>query len=202
MDKGPFSPDLLPQPPFRTERLILRSYTDADAPEVHGVLDFDPEVWRFDPGYEPTLDDRRDVIADYETLRGHFGFAPCGAWRHDGTFVGQGGLNPYVYDHRDGSRTVEFEVTYKVARRFWRQGYATEIARFWVDFAFRQVRLPRLLVCPERENVASVAVLRGLRATFEDDWLDDATVIATILPDRRDEEPPMLVGDSGCSRPA
>ena len=182
MQAQPYSFNLLPQPPFATKRLVLRPYTREDASTVHAVLDTDPEVWRFDPGYERSLDERREVIERFGLLCGQFGFGPCGAWSQDGAFVGQGGLNPYVYDHPDGTRTVEFEVMFKVARPFWRRGYATEIARFWTDFAFRHVRLPRLLVCPARDNAASIGVLRSLGATFEDDWLDPDTVIATIMP--------------------
>lgn len=181
MSGQPYSTGLLPQPPFATERLMLRPYMPEDAAIVHAALDVDPEVWRFDPGYQRTLDERRDVIDRFALLRKQFGFAPYGAWSKDGVLVGQGGLNPYIYDHRDGTRTVEFEVMFKVARPYWRQGYAREIARFWVDFAFREVRLARLLVCPARDNAASVGVLRSLGATFEDDWLDPDTVIATLL---------------------
>ncbi|MDX2264716.1 MAG: GNAT family N-acetyltransferase [Hyphomicrobiales bacterium] len=181
MSAAPYNSDDLPPPPFITERLILRPYTLEDAETIHGALDSDAEVWRFDPCYERSLDERREIILLYRALWAHFGFGPCGAWTHDGGFVGQGGLNPYVYDQRDGTRTVEFEVMYKVARPFWRQGYATEIARFWVDYGFRHVRLPHLLTCPARDNVASIGVQRALGAMFEDDWLDDDVVIARLV---------------------
>lgn len=184
MAEQDYDPDLLPKPPFRTERLVLRPYASEDVEAVHAALDLDSEVWFFDPGYAPSLHDRRENIARYAMLRQQFGFAPCGAWSMDGVFVGQGGLNPHVFSHRDGSRSVEFEVMYKVARAFWRQGFAKEIARFWVDFAFRQVGLSRLITCVDRENVASVGVLRALGATIADDWLEDDTLIGTILPTR------------------
>ena len=188
MQDKSYSAELLPEPPFRTERLILRPYTLEQAETVHATLDTDPEVWRFDPGYERSLEERREVIQRFTMLHEQFGFGPCGAWSHGGALVGQGGLNPYVYDQVDGTRTVEFEVMFKVARPFWRQGYATELARFWVDFAFRQVRLPRLIVCPARDNVASIGVMRSLGATLQDDWLDPDTVIATILPPAKARE--------------
>jgi ribosomal-protein-alanine N-acetyltransferase len=181
MSDTSYDPDLLPQPPFTTARLVLRPFLAKDAAVVHQALDTDPEVWRFDPGYAPSLRERRAMIRHYAALRTQFGFAPCGAWARDGTFVGQGGLNAYLYDQRDGSRSVEFEVMYKLARPFWRQGFALEVARFWTEFAFRQVRLPQLKICPARANAASIGVLRALGATFEDDWLDPDTVIATIL---------------------
>jgi ribosomal-protein-alanine N-acetyltransferase len=175
-----YDPDLLPQPPYETARLVLRPFAANDAAVVYKALDTDPEVWRFDPGCAITLKDRRGLISDYATLRRQFGFAPCGAWAKDGSFIGQGGLNAYLYDQRDGSRTVEFEVMYKVARPFWRQGYALEIAKLWANFAFQHVRLRQLKICPARENAASIGVLRALGATFEDDWLDPDTIIATI----------------------
>jgi RimJ/RimL family protein N-acetyltransferase len=177
-----FDPDNLPKPPFLTDRLILRPFADHDAEQAHAALDTDEDVWTFDPGYAPSLDDRRRNLARYAMLREHFGFGPCGAWTKDGAFVGQGGLNPHIFVHRDGSRTVEFEVMYKLARPYWGQGYAKEIARFWVDFAFRQVGLGRLITCVDRDNAASVGVLRSVGARIEDDWLEDAMVVGTILP--------------------
>ncbi|GLQ56089.1 GNAT family N-acetyltransferase [Devosia nitrariae] len=182
MEAQVYHPAHAPKPPFETERLMMRPYVVEDAEIVHAKLDTDPEVWRFDPGRERSLDERREVIMRFAMLHRQFGFGPCGAWGRDGTFIGQGGLNPYLYDHRDGTRTVEFEVMYKVARPFWRQGYATEIARYWVDYAFAHMRLPRLFIAPARANAGSVAVLRALGASFEDDWLDENAVIASLYP--------------------
>ncbi len=162
--------------------MALRPFAPEDVEIVHAALDGDPDVWRFDPGHAPSLDDRRENIARYAMLRAHFGFAPCGAWLADGAFVGQGGLSPHVFDHRDGARSIEIEVMYKIARPYWGRGYAKEIARFWVALAFAQLRLPRLVICVDRENAASIGVLRALGATIEDDWLEDDSVIATILP--------------------
>jgi RimJ/RimL family protein N-acetyltransferase len=177
----------LPQPPWRTERLVLRPYVDGDAEQAHAAFDHDEEVWRYDPGYAPTLEQRRAYIVRCTNLRAQFGFSPCAAFLKNetapgsqGALVGQGGLNPYVYDQRDGSRTIEFEVMYKLAAPYWGQGYATEIARFWVSFAFEHVRLSKLLICPVKANTRSIAVLRRLGATFEDDWLDEKTIIARI----------------------
>ena len=187
----------LPGPPWRTERLLLRPYVESDAERAHAAFDHDEEVWRYDPGFAPTLEQRRAIIARFAILREQFGFGPCAAFLrdeaapgHEGPLVGQGGLNPYIYDHLDGSRTVEFEVMYKLAAPYWDQGYATEIAGFWVRFAFEHVRLNRLLVCPVKANTRSVAVLRRLGAIFEDDWLDENNVIARI-------ERPMARGHVG-----
>lgn len=180
-----YDPSALSQPPWRTERLVLRPYQATEAAAAHTTLDCDEEVWRYDPGHAPSLAERQDNIARFAMLRRQFGFGPCAAFLVApegcaGPLIGQGGLNPYVYDHRDGRRTVEFEVMYKLARPYWGAGFATEIASFWTRFAFEEVRLPRLCIGPERENVRSVRVLERLGARIEDDWLDAVAVIATI----------------------
>jgi RimJ/RimL family protein N-acetyltransferase len=186
-----YNPAELPSPPWQSERLVLRPYVEGDAEEAHAAFDHNEEIWRYDPGYAPTLEQRRAHIARFAALGAQFGFGPCAAFLRDGTapcnegpLVGQGGLNPYIYDHRDGSRTVEFEVMYKLAAPYWGLGYATEIARFWVRFAFEHVRVSRLLVCPVKANTRSIAVLMRLGATFEDDWLDENNVIARIDRER------------------
>ena len=186
-----YEPDMLPASPWRTDRLMLRSFDESDADLAHEAFDQHPDVWQHDPGFARTRDQRAGVIARFQMLHRQFGFGPCAAFlidggTDDGALIGQGGLNPYVYDHRDGSRTVEFEVMYKLVRPFWGKGFATEIAAFWVDFAFRHVRLPRLFTCPVKTNTGSIAVLRRLGARFEDDWLDPETTIAIIENPIRD----------------
>lgn len=178
----PFDTSQLPEPPWFTQRLCLRPFKETDLAIAHQVLDKDAEVWQFDPGYVPSLSERLDNIRQYNFLRHQFGFGPSAAYLkgESETLIGQGGLNPYVYDHRDGSRTVEFEVMYKLGRAYWGHGYATELAAFWLDFAFKEVRLPQVIVCPERANRSSVRVLERLGAEFENDWLDETTVIGQL----------------------
>lgn len=95
----PFSPSQLPQPPYQTARLVIRPYEGSDAQVANAALDQDSEMWRFDPSYEQTLTERRQIIARFRIAHHQFGFAPMAAFsQDDGMFVGQGGLNPYVYD--------------------------------------------------------------------------------------------------------
>ena len=173
--------DLYQKRKMETERLVLRPYQVADAAQAHAIFDLHPEIWKHDPGYQRSLLQRRKVIARYEILHNQFGFGPCAAFsREDGRLIGQGGLNPYMFRHKDGTQTAEFEVMYKIARPYWRQGFAIELARFWASFAFETVGLRRLITCPAKANPGSVAVLRALGCRIEDDWLEPDRVI-TIL---------------------
>jgi RimJ/RimL family protein N-acetyltransferase len=69
---------------------------------------------------------------------------------------------------------------YKAVRPYWRQGFATQIARFWASFAFEVVGLRRLIICPSKANAGSVGVLRALGCRIEDDWLEPDKLIAVL----------------------
>jgi len=47
---------------LETERLRLRPLTLKDAEHLHHLYDTDPEVWKFDPGYARSLDERIELI--------------------------------------------------------------------------------------------------------------------------------------------
>jgi RimJ/RimL family protein N-acetyltransferase len=72
-----------------------------------------------------------------------------------------------------------------------RRGYATEAARALVEFAFGPMRLARIVATTERDNVASLAVMRhlGMRihenARAEPDWFQ----VVGIAENRMDRSP-------------
>jgi [ribosomal protein S5]-alanine N-acetyltransferase len=164
---------------LETERLRLRPLTLDDAEPLYQLCDIDPEVWKFDPGYARSLDQRTEIISrriqQYQT----YGFG-CFGIEHklDLKLIGLGGLSPHEFENRDGSVTQEFEVMYKLGKAYWRQGYATEASQAWVKYAFEVVGLKRLVVCPHKANIASVRVLEKLGFRFEDDWLEPEPVLA------------------------
>ncbi len=49
-------------PILQTERLIIRPFTMNDLNEAYAVLEGHPDVWRFDPGRQRTLEERRDAL--------------------------------------------------------------------------------------------------------------------------------------------
>lgn len=168
-------------PILETERLRLRPLTLEDAKHLHQLFDTDPEVWKFDPGYAYSLDERIELIEDYIQQYQTYGFGCFGIERKsDLTMMGQCGLTPHAFEDQDGSITDEFEVMYKLGRAYWRQGYATEAAQAWVEYAFEVAGLRRLVVCPHKVNIASVRVLEKLGFRIEDDWLEPESVLAFL----------------------
>jgi ribosomal-protein-alanine N-acetyltransferase len=166
---------------LETERLRLRPLTVEDAEQLHQLCDTDPEVWKFDPGYAPSFDERINLIErriqQYQT----YGFGCFGIeLKPDIKLIGQGGLSPHQFENQDGSITDEFEVMYKLGSSYWGQGYATEASQAWVKYAFEIAGLRRLVVCPHKANIASVRVLEKLGFRIEDDWLEPESVIAFL----------------------
>ncbi|BAZ26466.1 putative acetyltransferase [Kalymmatonema gypsitolerans NIES-4073] len=164
---------------LETERLRLRPLTIKDAKELHQLLDVDPEVWRFDPGYARSFEERVECIKKRLAQYSIYGFGCFAIERkEDGQLIGQGGLSPHQFENNDGSITDEFEVMYALGKDYWGQGYATEAAAAWVRYAFEILKLKRLVVCPAKANIASVRVLEKLGFRIEDDPLEEGSVLA------------------------
>jgi len=80
------------------------------------------------------------------------------AYRRDtGELVGRGGLS---YADLAGSRRLE--VGWAVRGPLWGRGYATEIGRAGLDFAFENLAAEEVVAFTERHNVRSRAVMERL----------------------------------------
>jgi hypothetical protein len=79
--------------------------------------------------------------------------------------VESGGL---VYGARSAiGPTAEIEIGWILARRHWRQGYATEAALALRDWAFRELGIPRLISLIHPLNHASVRVAEKIGERYE-----------------------------------
>ena len=146
---------------IETPRLRLRRLLPSDAPDLI-ALDSDPAVMRYvgSPAGTRTPEETADRVrqrigADH----GLYGF-----WlvegQDDGAFHGLGLLLPVP----EGD---EIEVGYRLARRSWGRGIATEAAAALIDHAFRHLALPRLVAVVYPENRASRRVLDKLGFTHD-----------------------------------
>lgn len=140
-----------------TERLRLRTWTDADRP-AFAAMNADPEVMR----HLPVVLDRAGSDALLGRLRAGWVERGVGLWaverRSDGALLGWAGLSP-MPDGTPGAG--EWEIGWRLARAAWGHGYATEAAREGVRAA-RELRLERLWSMTVPANVRSIAVMRRL----------------------------------------
>jgi RimJ/RimL family protein N-acetyltransferase len=138
-----------------TPRLRLRPFNDADLP-LYAAICADPEVMRYLGGpmsTEQTAASVRGASRNYlATGAGKIAVER----REDGAFLGMCGLSREVWYPDD------LEVGWRLAPQHWGQGYATEAARAWIDYAFRVLEAPRVISIADVPNVRSIAVMQRL----------------------------------------
>jgi RimJ/RimL family protein N-acetyltransferase len=147
-----------------TERLILREFTIGDLDDM-AALFADPEVMRFSLGTKSREQTERWIRGcqeDYSPERWGFGLWAV-VLEQSSDLIGFCGLSRF--DDIDGQ--PEVEVGYRLARRFWGQGLATEAALATRDYAFQTLGLTRLISIIEPANSASVRVAEKTGMTLE-----------------------------------
>jgi RimJ/RimL family protein N-acetyltransferase len=149
---------------FETERLTFRPVTLDDV-DLLLALDADPEVMRYINGGKPSS--RDDVV---EVVTASLGSRWLAMEAATGELVGWFVVEPY--EERPGER----ELGYRLWRRAWGRGYATEGARSLIDHAFTRLDAHRIWAETMAVNTASRRVMErcGMRyvRTFHLEWDD------------------------------
>jgi RimJ/RimL family protein N-acetyltransferase len=152
------------RPTLRTARLELIPLSDGHL-EFEVELDSDPEVLRYLDGRALT---REEVERAHERRLGGGDKIPgLGFWVgfHTGEFVGFWMLQP---PHGPDQRQVpgEADLGYRLLRRWWRQGLASEGARELLRYGFDEVGLQRIFGQTLAVNDPSRAVLASIGMTY------------------------------------
>ncbi|MFG2138863.1 GNAT family N-acetyltransferase [Streptomyces sp. NPDC048650] len=162
---------------LRTERLLLRHWRPSDhAPWA--VMNADPEV----RAHFPQVLTREQSEASVARFQADLDRRGWGWWAVEvlatGEFIGFTGLDPVDEE----MPFTGVEAGWRLARRAWGHGYATEAARAVLSFGFRTLRLPEILAVTTVSNLRSQAVMRRLGMTHDPaDDFDDPTVPAGPL---------------------
>ena len=157
-----------------TPRLLLREMLPEDA---HGLfaVDNDPEVHRY-LGNKPvqTLAEIEKVI---QFIRQQYLDYGIGRWavieKSTGAFMGWSGLK-FVTDTQNG-HTNYYDLGYRLARKYWGQGFASESAKAGLEYGLNTLGLKELFAVTHQENKGSNNVLTKLNfqrtGAFEDENL-------------------------------
>jgi RimJ/RimL family protein N-acetyltransferase len=151
-----------------SRRLFLRDITLDDAPTFF-ELDRDPEVMRFLGGVrsDKTVADTRALLAErlgWYTNTPGLGLGAC-FLRATDEFIGWFMLRSRKYRPYDENgalleQTDDAELGYRLARRFWGEGYATEMSTALVHHGFEQLGLRQIIGFVDAEHRASIRVLQ------------------------------------------
>lgn len=166
----------MPQPLLRTERLVLVPLAERHL-ELEVRLDADAEVMRYLTGRAQTPDQvrashvRRLAVADVRDGLGYWvAYLDGGDAPPTDAFVGLLMLPPA----EEPADPHAAELGYRIARRHWRQGFATEASRALLRHGFETVGLTRILAQTMTVNHGSQAVLKALGMrhvrTFFPEW--------------------------------
>ena len=149
--------------PIDTERLRLRSLTDADAGRLHAIYG-DAETMRFIGGSGSAtadLDATRRVLTWLLRHGEHHGFSMWAVDERDGEpLVGVAGLL-WVSGHGP-----DVEAAYLLRRDRWGRGYATEALRAVLEAGHGPLGLERIVALAYPDNAPSRRVMEkaGMRA--------------------------------------
>jgi RimJ/RimL family protein N-acetyltransferase len=141
-------------------RVLLRQWRDDDR-RPYAAINQDPEVMRYLG--EPRSREESDGFVDWAS--GLIAERGWGLWAVEvvggAPFIGVVGLNE--------TRVIPgaVEVSWKLAREYWGQGYATEAAREAVRYGFEELRLGEIVSMTVPANLRSRRVMERLGMTHD-----------------------------------
>ncbi|MFW6027759.1 MAG: GNAT family N-acetyltransferase, partial [bacterium] len=147
-----------------SRRLVIRQFASGDADAMSAVLG-DPDVMRFSdngvlsPGEFREWTERQ--LASYRLKQGPGRWAI--ATKARGTVIGYAGL---TFD-TERCEPDELELGFRLAKAYWRRGYASEAAAAVVDYGFVTLQPRRIIAFVDPANTASVRVIERLGLRFE-----------------------------------
>jgi ribosomal-protein-alanine N-acetyltransferase len=155
-------------PTFETQRLVLRPFAQADAAELHRILNQD-DVLKYFPGPgSPSLEKVERFVEKQMRQWDEVGYA----WwavelKSSRALIGWNGLQFLP-------ETRETEIGFLIDRTYWGQGLSTEAGRIGVRFAFESVGVEELIALAHPGNLASqrVIVKLGLRFVEETEYFE------------------------------
>ena len=147
-----------------TQRMILRRFRDADSDPMLAVFG-DPDVMRFGDGPQ-TAEWTQHWIKRTVKRYDDWGFGPWAiVLRESETPIGYCGL--FRFDDINGR--PEIELGYRLAKKQWGCGLATEAATAVRDMALLEHGLERLISLIDPDNRRSIRVADKLGMVYTDD---------------------------------
>lgn len=143
---------------FESARLVYKPLTHDHLEDFH-IMESDPEVLKY---Y------RREPVKSLEetkvNLEKYFKYASdhtgLGAWsvftKDTNEFVGLGVI---IHLNKD-PKNKDYEIGYRLPQNNWGKGYATEIAKAFIDYSFQHLKLTHIFGTTHPENLNSQKVLQ------------------------------------------
>lgn len=142
-----------------TERLLLREILSTDIDGMF-ALDSDPEVHKY-LGSKPLLE-REQISDSIHYIRKQYNENGIGRWaiidKKTNAFIGWTGLK-YVTDTINNHKNY-YDLGYRLIKKYWGRGIATETARATLDYAFNTLNINEVYAIADCQNKSSNAILK------------------------------------------
>jgi RimJ/RimL family protein N-acetyltransferase len=144
--------------PLVTRRLIIREYAAADTPAVQENV-ADAAYWEHHATEPPTAEKISALIlwaVQEQSVKQRLNYYLAATRKDSGAIVGEAVLRITDPIQRQG------ELGFGVARKHWKQGYATEMGQALLQAAFGTLKLHRVFGQCAPDNKASIRVMQKL----------------------------------------
>jgi RimJ/RimL family protein N-acetyltransferase len=150
---------------IETKRLILREILPTD---VDGLfeLDSDPEVHKY-IGNKP-IKDKNQIIDIINFIRQQYKDNGIGRWaiidKKTNKFIGWTGIK--LVTELTNNHQNYYELGYRLIKRYWGQGIATETAVASLEFAFDKLKTDEVYAIADCKNDGSNKILQKVGLQF------------------------------------
>ncbi len=145
-------------PIINTSRLCLREWRIEDLSSF-AKINADKQVMKY---YPRTLA-WEETEGHYKRIKRHFEQYGFGLWaleeRISGRFIGYVG---FQWTNFKAEFTPCIEIGWRLAKKYWRRGYATEAANACLDFGFRKLDLEEVYSFTAAINIPSEGVMNKI----------------------------------------
>lgn len=149
---------------FETNRLIVKKPALSDLNHLI-ALRSDPEVMQFvGNGLIQTKEDVAKFLGVAIAYQAQHGFSFGSVYeKASGEFVGQAGLFHLGFDDTQ----ADIELAYRLHKKFWGKGYATELAEALIAWGFSHLDVKKLVALAWPDNMRSQRVLEKAGMIFK-----------------------------------
>jgi len=145
---------------IESERLYLKQFTQNDVNDFF-LLNSDADVMKF---IRPPETDVNVIRENIDKIRKYYKDNPSlDIWasfeKKSDEFIGF-----FELAHMDN--TEEIEVGYRLHKKYWGKGYATEMTKVLIDYGFNELNLEEIVGITHPDNFASQKVLQKAGLEF------------------------------------
>jgi [ribosomal protein S5]-alanine N-acetyltransferase len=157
---------------IETDRLIIRAFIPEDADGIF-ELDSDPEVHLY-LGNNP-IKTMEQAVGAIQFIRQQYIDNGIGRWavikKATNEFIGWTGLK--LMKQPVNNHSNYYDLGYRLIKKYWGCGYATETALASLAYGFNELKLPEIFAMADTQNVGSDAVLKKAGLKFVETFYDD-----------------------------